>query len=250
MPLRRRRRARGPSPSCLQGSPSDPGRVGTWDTHTLILQDRGGRRAAGGADAASPQCQLTADPGGHLGVPVGRGPARRPSGARGGAERLYLAGTHVPIMVTGQVEAAGRAGASKHTGTRLGSHEPRSGVKSSRTPHPRPPAGQPASQPASQPAGLGVRTRGGRAARGLLGVVVLTRGLASRRSPPAAGRPPVANRPSGPRPGKRTSPGGSPFGRSVDVSPSNREGYLWKLGAALATGLPSSRPAPPSTPFT
>lgn len=196
MPLRRRRRARGPSPSCLQGSPSDPGRVGTWDTHTLILQDRGGRRAAGGADAASPQCQLTADPGGHLGVPVGRGPARRPSGARGGAERLYLAGTHVPIMVTGQVEAAGRAGASKHTGTRLGSREPRSGVKSSRTPHPRPPAGQPASQPACQPAcrprsaharrACGPRPSGSRSSDAWSRLT----SLAARRRSPSGSQPP------------------------------------------------------------
>lgn len=43
--------------------------------------------------------------------PVGCDVAPR-TGA-GGAERLYLAGTHVPIMVTGRVVAAGRAGPTR-----------------------------------------------------------------------------------------------------------------------------------------
>lgn len=62
----------------------------------------------------------------------------------------------------------------------------------------------------------------------------------------ASGRSPPAARPSGLRPRKyvRHREAG-PSSLSVDASLSNREGYLWKLVAALASALPSSRPSPP-----
>ena len=62
----------------------------------------------------------------------------------------------------------------------------------------------------------------------------------------ASGRSPPAARPSGLRPRKyvRHREAG-PSSLSVDASLSNREGCLWKLVAALASALPSSRPSPP-----
>ena len=86
---------------------------------------------------------------------------------RGGAETLYLAGTHVPIMATGQADAARQASRvplapgrppAPHTSGAPGLNRP----------------GRPSPSSSRRPA-LGMRTRERRATRGLLGVVVFTR---------------------------------------------------------------------------
>ena len=86
-----------------------------------------------------------------------------------------------------------------------------------------------------------MRTRGGYAAQGLLGVVVLTRSFSSRLLPPAPDRRPFRLQAQE----SYVTGGAGLCARRVDQSLSNREAYLWKLVAALATVLPSSRPSPP-----
>lgn len=83
--------------------------------------------------------------------------------------------------------------------------------------------------------------RGGYAAQGLLGVVVLVRSFSSRLLPSSSPPPPFPA--SGPAIVRHR--GAELCARSVDQSLSNREAYLWKLVAALATVLLSSRPTPP-----
>lgn len=124
----------------------------------------------------------------------------------------------------------GEQGPTRTRAPACASHERRSGVKSSGTP-------LPLLLPAPGPRNAHARTACHPRPSGSRSFHSLS--TASGQSPPAA-------RPSGLRPRKRVRHReAGPSGLNVDASLSNREGYLWKLVAALASALPSSRPSLP-----
>lgn len=124
---------RGRAPRCSRVSARGDacpgqGRRGTHRTRSLA-GPRGRGRPPGGRSAVHTPSPAPCVTDRWLG-PAPRGSRSDPWGvtwrharARGGAERLYLAGTHVPIMVTGRVVAAGRAGPTRAPTPAQASHQ-------------------------------------------------------------------------------------------------------------------------------
>lgn len=133
--------AAGPDPAYARGGAQVPPRSclrrdacqtrggrGLRPTHTLVRRDHGGRwkpaaRAKVSADTAA--LPLTGGTGGHPGVPDVRDPEGRRSGAQGGAERLYLAGTTYRSLSLGRGRLLGRKGPARTPAPARTSHRPR-----------------------------------------------------------------------------------------------------------------------------